>query len=542
MYNDKQLIILTAGKSTRLFPLTIGTPKCLLSVKQKPAIYNMLIPMVNKGLRDIIFVVNKENERIIKDFNKYIFETLNLNINYIVQEDFSGPGGALYLTKDYITKPTILLLGDTICNIPNKFKTSWIATKVVPKNETYKYCMVEYNDNNEIINMIDKPDKSELSQAIIGMYYFNSPTNLKTAINNMKKEKIFGEYQLSIIFKEYMKIENIYLYETDYWLDIGNLEDYTKVNKEMFNCRNFNDLEIEDSILYKKSNYEKITSEYNWFNKVKGTLFEKYSPKFYDDCVVSNGYGIEFYDYLTLSEYFTFYPLSDYSRKYIFEQLVNLLLSIYKSTRITDSKEFIDLFKTILIDKTRKRINKWNRKDLVNLDKIIINNKEYVGLNKALSILEKDIIKICNESKKNISIIHGDPAFSNILFSPRTTIFKFIDPRGNFGKDTAYGDYRYDIAKLRHCYQDSYDDIINDLFEIEETDNNISIKLYKKYNYEIFDKILIENGINIDDIELIEALLFISMIPLHSDYPKRQLAFFTNGIILLNNQLKQRGY
>ena len=206
MYNDKQLIILTAGKSTRLFPLTIGTPKCLLSVKQKPAIYNMLIPMVNKGLRDIIFVVNKENERIIKDFNKYIFETLNLNINYIVQEDFSGPGGALYLTKDYITKPTILLLGDTICNIPNKFKTSWIATKVVPKNETYKYCMVEYNDNNEIINMIDKPDKSELSQAIIGMYYFNSPTNLKTAINNMKKEKIFGEYQLSIIFKEYMKM------------------------------------------------------------------------------------------------------------------------------------------------------------------------------------------------------------------------------------------------------------------------------------------------------------------------------------------------
>lgn len=542
MYNDKQLIILTAGKSTRLFPLTLGMPKCLLSVKQRPAIYNMLIPMVNKGLKNIIFVVNKENEQIIRDFNDYVFENLNLNIDYIIQDDFSGPGGALYLTKDYILKPTILLLGDTICNIPVNFKTSWIATKTISKSETYKYCMVEYNNQKEIINMIDKPNNSDLTQAIIGMYYFNSPINLKTAISNMKKEKIFGEYQLSMIFKEYMKLEKIYLYETNYWLDIGNLEDYTKVNKEMFNCRNFNTLEIKDSILYKKSNYEKITSEYNWFSKVKGTLFEKHSPKFYDDCIANDGYGIEFYDYLTLSEYFTFYPLSEYSRKYIFKKLVELLLTIYKSTKITDNKEFKYLFKTILIDKTNNRINKWNRKDLINLDKIKINNKEYIGLKKALTILNKDVTKICNESENYISIIHGDPAFSNILFSPRTTIFKFIDPRGNFGKDTVYGDYRYDIAKLRHCYQGSYDDIINDLFEIEEINNNISFKLYKDYDYKIFDEILIQQKININDIELIEALLFISMIPLHSDYPKRQLAFFITGIILLNNQLKQRGY
>ena len=542
MYNDKQLIILTAGKSTRLLPLTLGMPKCLLSVKQRPAIYNMLIPMINKGLKNIIFVVNKENEQIIRDFNKYVFENLNLNIDYIIQDDFSGPGGALYLTKNYILKPTILLLGDTICNIPVNFKTSWIATKNISKSETYKYCMVEYNKQNEIINMIDKPNNSDLTQAIIGMYYFDSPINLKTAISNMKKEKTFGEYQLSMIFKEYMKLEKIYLYETNYWLDIGNLEDYTKVNKEIFNCRNFNTLEIKDSILYKKSNYEKITSEYNWFGKVKGTLFEKYSPKVYDDCIAKDGYGIEFYDYLTLSEYFTFYPLSEYSRKYIFKKLVELLLTIYKSTKINDNKEYKYLFKTILIDKTNNRINKWNRKDLISLDKVKINNKEYIGLNKALTILNKDVAKVCNESENYISIIHGDPAFSNILFSPRTTIFKFIDPRGNFGKDTVYGDYRYDIAKLRHCYQGSYDDIINDLFEIEEINNNISFKLYKDYNYKIFDEILIQQKININDIELIEALLFISMIPLHSDYPKRQLAFFTTGIILLNNQLKQRGY
>ena len=41
-FEDKQLIVLMAGKGTRLYPLTLGFPKCLLSIRQKPAVYNKL--------------------------------------------------------------------------------------------------------------------------------------------------------------------------------------------------------------------------------------------------------------------------------------------------------------------------------------------------------------------------------------------------------------------------------------------------------------------------------------------------------------------
>ena len=88
--------------------------------------------------------------------------------------------------------------------------------------------------------------------------------------------------------------------------------------------------------------------------------------------------------------------------------------------------------------------------------------KKYIGLNECLKRLEKRIIGMCNDSINYVSIVHGDLAFSNILYSPRNTIFKFIDPRGNFVIDTIYGDYRYDLAKLRHCYHGRYDEIIND--------------------------------------------------------------------------------
>ena len=113
-HSDKQLVVLIAGKGTRLYPLTLGFPKCLLSIKQKPAIYNMLLPLINEGLKDIIFVVNQENLNLLKDFMNNSFSNLELNIKYVIQTDFSGPGNALSLVAKHLNqeKSVILLLGD----------------------------------------------------------------------------------------------------------------------------------------------------------------------------------------------------------------------------------------------------------------------------------------------------------------------------------------------------------------------------------------------------------------------------------------------
>lgn len=275
-----------------------------------------------------------------------------------------------------------------------------------------------------------------------------------------------------------------------------------------------------------------------WFKEIENTDFEKITPKFYKNNKFSTEYGIEYYDYLTLSEYMTFYPLSDYSKKIIFETILSKLLKIYDKNKIV-SLEFNELFRQILIEKTRNRIKKWNRQDLVNKEIIKINNKDYTGLLQCLNKLLPYIEKICEKTIDYVTIIHGDVAFSNILFSSRSLNFKLIDARGNFGIDTIYGDYRYDLAKLRHCYHGRYDEIVNDLFEIEEQ-KNLKCKFYKNIEYKEYDKIMLKNNININDIELIEGLLFISMIPLHNDYPDRQLAFFCQGIKILNNQLIER--
>ena len=118
-----------------------------------------------------------------------------------------------------------------------------------------------------------------------------------------------------------------------------------------------------------------------------------------------------------------------------------------------------------------------------------------------------DSFKLYKNAK--ISIIHGDPVLTNILFNNFGKI-KFIDMRGNLGeKKTILGDFFYDWAKL---YQSliGYDEIlldkqVNDNYKIEMID------FFKKYivkNYSIED---------FQNIKLITKSLLFTLIPLHNN-------------------------
>jgi thiamine kinase-like enzyme len=132
------------------------------------------------------------------------------------------------------------------------------------------------------------------------------------------------------------------------------------------------------------------------------------------------------------------------------------------------------------------------------------------------------------------TVVHGDFCASNILYDTKTNLIKLIDPRGSFETVGIFGDPLYDLAKLFHSFEGRYDFIIGDKFEIQErkVKFNISQKVRDQlscslqYLYEVFSS-------DIEQVKLIEALLFLSMIPLHSDYPERQRAMYRVGISLL---------
>lgn len=121
------------------------------------------------------------------------------------------------------------------------------------------------------------------------------------------------------------------------------------------------------------------------------------------------------------------------------------------------------------------------------------------------------------------------------------SFIKVIDPRGKFGTYDIYGDFRYELAKLFHSVDGKYDFIIKDLFDLDyntETscinyciqDRKREFDLYKVF----LDTFAAEIGNDLRKVELIEALLFLSMIPLHGESIRHQMVMLGTGLEILN--------
>ena len=142
------------------------------------------------------------------------------------------------------------------------------------------------------------------------------------------------------------------------------------------------------------------------------------------------------------------------------------------------------------------------------------------------------------------AIGHGDLCFSNILYDKATRIMKFVDPKGARDESEIWTDPTYDIAKLSHSVFGNYDIINNNLFTIEMSEILApELRLTGpdcRQLQAIFQRMLEEKGHDLYGIRLREASLFLSMLPLHKDDPRKVLAFLLRAVEIIE-ELRRNG-
>ena len=290
-------------------------------------------------------------------------------------------------------------------------------------------------------------------------------------------------------------------------------------------------------IVTKKSeNKEKLINEINWYKKIPKDI-SKLVPKILDSGVSENPYiKLEYIKHPTLADIWLY---SDFSSDF-WVKIIGDLFEIINEFNGYVGDVTKQEYNLMYFEKTIQRIDELTKsndlfKKIFARDFIIINGKKlknWLAIKDEIKLIINDLYK-----KEDNCLIHGDLCFSNILYDSKEKKFKLIDPRGKWGNGIS-GDIKYDIAKIRHSVVGGFDVITNVLYsDTFDEKNGIVFDSYKPKNHQIVCEKLdshIKNRWNLDEIKMIEGLLFISMLPLHKDDLERQLAFYSIGIQRLN--------
>lgn len=225
-------IILAGGSGTRLYPITIPVIKQLLPVYDKPMIYYPLSTLMLTGIKDILIISTK---RDLPGFMQLFGDgsNLGLNFSYKIQDEPRGIAEALIIGEEFINNDNVwLVLGDNIffgqhlSQTLNKVSNNKIGATVFGYNvsDPERYGVVEFDKNNKVISIEEKPNHPKSNYAVTGLYYYDS--NVSQIAKSLKPSNR-GEIEITAVNNEYLKLGklNIEIMGTGFaWLDTGTYE------------------------------------------------------------------------------------------------------------------------------------------------------------------------------------------------------------------------------------------------------------------------------------------------------------------------------
>lgn len=440
--------------------------------------------------------------------------------------------------------PVIINFGDTIVmdNIYNNEPDSFFYTEEYV-SEKWTYFTLKDGRLTSIYDKKSEPNKLKKGNLFVGVFYLSSPLDFKSCIEKCSFE--FSDESVSVFYralKLYSTIHPLKAIKTNNWFDIGHADKYFNSKLEV-KAREFNHIKIDKNrgILTKTSDdKDKFIGEIKWYLKLPADV-EYVRPRIfsYSTSYSAPYISMEYYAYHTVHELFLNGDLDIRQWETIFKR-IKFIIDDFKRYRVSD-EYIVQALEDMYLNKTLQRFEKL--KDDVRFtgfftDSIVVNGSVYKSLNDIIDII-KEIVPEMLYDVKEFNIIHGDLCFANMMVDNNLSFVKVIDPRGKFGKYDIYGDRRYELAKLLHSVDGKYDYIIKDLFEVSHSGNSINYTIMDKNRkfdlYSVFVEVFKEDlGEDLKKIELVEALLFLSMIPLHGESFDHQMVMLATGLDILN--------
>lgn len=229
-------VILAGGFGTRIQPLTNSIPKPMLPVANRPIMEHVVHRLKEAGIEEIVVLLYYQAE-VIKNYFKDGSD-FGVKITYVQPEADYGTAGAVKQAQNYLNETFIIVSGDVITDFNlseliafHKSKSSKFTLALYSVENPLQFGVVITNKEGKVLKFLEKPGWGEVfSDTVNTGIYVVEPEIL----NYIPEDKPF-DFAMDL-FPKLMKsgIDLWALKMRGYWRDIGNIDSYRDVHKDIF--------------------------------------------------------------------------------------------------------------------------------------------------------------------------------------------------------------------------------------------------------------------------------------------------------------------
>lgn len=209
MSKARKGIILAGGSGTRLYPLTMGVSKQLMSIYDKPMIYFPLTTLMFAGIREIAIITTPDDQaqfkRLLGDGSQW-----GLRLEYIVQPSPDGLAQAFILAEDFLDgTPSTLVLGDNVFfghGLPELLgsadqRGAGATVFGYRVSDPERYGVVGFDADGTVETIIEKPINPPSNYAVTGLYFVDetAPERARAV-----KPSARGELEITTLLETYL--------------------------------------------------------------------------------------------------------------------------------------------------------------------------------------------------------------------------------------------------------------------------------------------------------------------------------------------------